>query len=178
MMLIHMMAIRIALGHKSRVGKDSFAEYLGHNHYCCCLSFAQKLYDITDLIQTALNKRVEKDPALLQMIGTNLKEYYGEDVWIKVVEERIQDVLQQNDRANIIITDMRFPGEMQMLKKYGFVTINIIRPNRPIDRDPEHISEVALDNAKYDYRIENDGAIGDYHDKIDKVMNDIFARVD
>ena len=37
-------------------------------------------------------------------------------------------------------------------------------------QEPEHISETALDNAKFDYVIENDGTIEELIEQVKKIL--------
>ncbi len=68
---------------------------------------------------------------------------------------------------NWIITDMRFPNEMEAVEKRGGITIRVNRDNgtRAIDLNP-HPSETSLDSHKFDYTIENDGSLEDLVDKV------------
>lgn len=72
---------------------------------------------------------------------------------------------------NWIITDMRFPNEMDAVKERGGITIRVIRNNgtRAIDINP-HPSETALDDAKFDYEIINDGTIEDLVEKVREIL--------
>lgn len=163
--------MRIALGHKSRVGKDTFADYVARKYSLPTFAFSDKLYEVTAAVQGALGVPIRKDPALLQLLGTVLREHYGSYVWIDSLSNRMGS-------APAIVTDMRLPNEMQFLKDHGFVTIKITRRNRPIDRDPTHISETALDDAEFDYEISNDGTIDEFHAKIDDLMDTISEIYD
>ena len=53
-----------------------------------------------------------------------------------------------------------------MIKDLGGITWRIIRPGFVAqDRDPNHKSEVDLDDWKFDLTIINDGTIADLHNK-------------
>ena len=74
------------------------------------------------------------------------------------------------DYPNWIITDMRFPNEMQAVKANGGITIRVVRPSDkeiPLDLHP---SETALDDAKFDYEIVNDGTIEDLKEKVEGII--------
>lgn len=165
--------LRLALGYQSRVGKDTFASYVNYEHGCNILSFARGVYQVTNSIQTILGKPVEKDATLLQIIGTKLREHYGENVWIDRVARSIDEITTADPNANIIVTDMRFKNEMNWLKDHGFITIKITRNDRIIDRDPRHISEIDLEGAEFDYYIENNGTRDEYYSTIDEILSQI-----
>ena len=78
---------------------------------------------------------------------------------------------------NWIITDVRFPNEVEAIKDRGGIVIRINRDNgtRAIDVNP-HLSETALDDYDgFDYVIENDGTVQDLIDKV-KSLN-IVKRI-
>lgn len=62
-----------------------------------------------------------------------------------------------------IITDMRFPNELEAVKERGGITIRVNRDNgtRAISMINSHTSETALDDANFDYVIENDGNLSE-----------------
>lgn len=165
--------LKIALGHQARVGKDTFAAYLEEREVSGKFSFAEKLYEATASIQSILGKPLEKDPALLQMLGSDLKLHYGDNIWVDATMKKIRQFEAHNPTANIIVTDIRFPNEMEALKIEGFTTIKIARKDRPIDRDPNHISETALAGAQFDYTINNNGTMEDFYAEINRVISDI-----
>jgi hypothetical protein len=72
---------------------------------------------------------------------------------------------------NWIITDMRFPNEMEAVKERKGITIRVTRDNgtRAIDVNP-HESETALDDATFDYEIANDGTIEDLIEKVKEIL--------
>jgi hypothetical protein len=94
---------------------------------------------------------------------------------------------------NWIITDMRFPNEMEAVEEKEGITIRVVRYPKTVEqsRGPEnvetipfdptnqkhmdlwkgdssrlHPSETALDDAKFDYEIINDGTIEDLIEKV------------
>ena len=98
-----------------------------------------------------------KHAKLLQWWGTEFRrENFGNDYWVSKFLESI------NQKADIVIaTDMRFPNEVDAIKKLGGFTVNLWRRNADgsIFRDPtrpaDHPSEIALDTLNYDYRLEH-----------------------
>ncbi|QYB17614.1 putative deoxynucleotide monophosphate kinase [Pacmanvirus S19] len=161
----------IALGHQARVGKDTFADYIRDNYGCYTVRTSKGTYKIAGFIQKYLGMPEVKDPKLLQLIGTGLRDVYSDDIWIDKIIKKIHKILTINPTANIIIPDMRFQNEMEKLSKIGFKTVKIIRKNRPIDRDPNHISETSLKDAKFDFYIDNsDLTMIEFHTEIEKIL--------
>lgn len=92
------------------------------------------------------------------------------------------DPENHNTRAifpNWIITDMRFPNELQAVKDRGGITIRVNRVtgNVLIDNDThavtdwQHPSETELDDYEdWDHVINNDGTINDLIEKVRKIL--------
>jgi hypothetical protein len=167
------MAVRLAFGCECRVGKDTACEYLERKLGGVTYRFAEGVYAIGEFIQTYLGRERKKDPALLQFIGMGLRNVYGEDVWVERLERKIDAA---NPFENIYIADMRFPNEADMLRRKGFVTVRVVRNNRPIDRDPNHPSEISLVNYPFDEVVINDGTLEEFYQKIDKIVAKYASR--
>lgn len=127
---------------------------------------------------------------LLQHIGTDaLRDRIHEDVWVNALFADYKNPAQYAikntggysnsetpfEYPNWIITDMRFPNELEAVEKMGGITIRINRDvlldndNQPIVPEKNytdinvmkrlHPSETALDHAEFDYTIDNSGTI-------------------
>jgi hypothetical protein len=68
---------------------------------------------------------------------------------------------------NWIITDMRFPNEMEAVVEKGGITIRVVRPGTVTG---EHPSEIALDGHTMHYEIINDGTIEDLIEKVREIL--------
>lgn len=81
---------------------------------------------------------------ILQYFGTEvMRNNLDSDIWTKLL---INDWIKRG-RPNCIITDCRFPNEADLVKEHGGLMIRIFRPDNPShNRDPNHPSEVSLDN--------------------------------
>ena len=133
----------------------------------------------------------------LQKLGTEaMRDGLHKNVWINALfadyKRGLELVKSDNPKydlkaeevgeyPNWLITDMRFPNEMDAVKDKGGITIRVNRPkprevflmnaNTVIDtRVPEHPSETALDNAEFDYVIENDGDFDDLMVKVEAIL--------
>lgn len=108
---------------------------------------------------------------LLQKRGTEEgRNKYGEDIWVKTLETWIR-VYRERGVERFIITDLRFPNEVEWVKSKGGVTFRVEAPGRNLTRLKEesagdeakmdlirnHSSEVTLDGyPNFDYVINND----------------------
>lgn len=120
---------------------------------------------------------------LLQLIGTEaMRDVIHPNVWVNAlfadykpmkigdnVSKFTLDYKSGNCFPNWIITDMRFPNELKAIKDRSGITIRVNRPQL-IPRDFEHPSETALDNATFDYIINNDGTIEELVEKVKDIL--------
>ncbi len=115
---------------------------------------------------------------LLQLMGTECgREILHPNVWVNAVMSHYKptplhgrESTKISELPNWIITDMRFPNELEAVKSRKGITIRVNRgtverTGKVIVRD-EHPSETGLDNATFDYVIENNGTIKDLVDQI------------
>jgi len=178
--------LKLAFGHKARVGKDTACEYIDKLFRSKLYRFATPVYDLAALIQNYLGKPNVKDPKLLQTIGVKLREVYHDNIWVDVVMPNIEKDSLYNEQTPgnntgvqvACVPDMRFKNEMAALKKAGFVTIKINRANRIIDRDPNHPSEIDLNNAEFDEVINNDYAPEHLYAILNTIIYNYYSKVD
>lgn len=118
---------------------------------------------------------------LLQKLGTEaMRDGLHENVWVNAlfadykakwvptgdaIEE--DEVSLEKEYPNWIITDMRFPNELEAVIKKGGITIRVVRPGTVVG---EHPSETALDKATFDYEIINDGTIEELVEKVREIL--------
>lgn len=102
----------------------------------------------------------------LQIFGTEfIRNTLDENYWVKTAWIKI---LKDLPKQNIVITDCRYPNEIEEIKKcaeqlgyYKVVTIRLNR-KRPFFSKKEHSSETALDKyKKFDYIYNNNGSLED-----------------
>ena len=91
-------------------------------------------------------------------VNSLFADYTIKQVWKTGKELNSEVASSVEEYPNWIITDMRFPNEMQAVKDRGGITIRV---NRPDLIENNHTSETSLDLATFDYTIENDSSIED-----------------
>jgi hypothetical protein len=119
----------------------------------------------------------------LQKLGTEaMREGLHTNVWVnalfadyKPLKVRSADSFDletyDGKYPKWIITDMRFPNEMEAVKARKGITIRVVRNQiKTGNLVLEHPSETALDNAKFDYEIINDGTIEDLIEKVKEIL--------
>lgn len=159
-----------AVGHQARSGKDTFANYICKRfplRHVYILSFATALYMITEELQRIIGVPVEKNAALLQKIGTVVREVYSPNTFADIVRSQITHLQEVEPDCIIVIPDCRFKNEFAMCREIGAIMIKINRRNRPIDRDPNHISEIDLIDADWDHIIDNNSDLESFHENIE-----------
>lgn len=171
------MTVKIAFGHKARSGKDVSSDYLLNKYGGQSVRFASIIYKMAEDCYELAGIPYEKDAKLLQFIGTHFREMHGADIWVTAALKEVSN-LNKTLLNNQVITapDCRFRNEANALKSRGFTLVKINRPDKnkgDIGRDPNHISEIDLDNyEKWDYVVENNGTLDELYTKIDSIYNE------
>jgi hypothetical protein len=159
--------------------------------------FAGKLKQIASILTGATLeqledqdfKKLEMSPEwgityreLLQKLGTEaMRNVIHENVWVNALmadyKHEPTGTFYNNQGGQIlelpnwVITDMRFPNEMDVVKARGGITIRVNRTNRwNKPQDIEHASETALNNHEFDYVIDNNGSMSDLVDKVRTIL--------
>jgi hypothetical protein len=145
----------IALGNKARVGKDTFAD----NIKCHRFSFARPVYAVMQEMQDSVHQVRVKDRPLLRKIASMMRKHYGDNVFVDEIHNKLAHFIPCNDGLPIVVTDMRFKIEWNMLRQLGFTMVRIDRPGIVTDN---HESECELDDMTYDYVLTNNGTLDDY----------------
>ena len=135
------------------------------------------------------NKRSDEDlikltpRLLLQLLGTEAgRNIIHPNIWVNALMSNYRreyrqhkeiEYIEEKIYPNWIITDMRFPNELEAIIKRGGITIRVNRvngnetPYQIAYREAhEHPSETALDNATFDYVINNNSTIEDLIQKV------------
>ena len=193
-------------------GKDTISHYLSQFHDFKQLSFASSLKDAVasvfgwdrellegrtkesrewrETVDPFWSKRLSM-PTLtprwvLQQWGTDLvRKHFHDDMWIASLENKIN---QSN--TNIVISDCRFPNEIQTIRDLGGCIIRVQRGPLPEwYEDAElavqgsniginnlkikkiHYSEWAWIGSKFDIHIDNNGTVDELYGQLSDVVN-------
>ena len=127
----------------------------------------------------------------LQKLGTEaMREGLHTNVWVNALFADYKDVYigdwgQGNhmyEKPKWIITDMRFPNELEAIVERKGITIRVVRGCSECggigyhkmscskQYEKQHPSETALDDAEFDYEIINDGTIEDLVEKVREIL--------
>lgn len=184
-----MNSVRIGFAGKMYTGKDTCAD-LWLNHFLIYashhpeykapvrrLAFATKLKDICrellrldtiDLYSPDGKKRFNPRYGktcrqLMQDVGEGMRTAVHPDIWVFALEDKINELLQKDGNSNLLVTDIRYYNELQMLKRFDFTLIKLVRDTGVKDN---HSSEQELDDELFDYVVENNGTIAELEAKL------------
>lgn len=133
-----------------------------------------------------IRKRNLTPRLLLQLLGTDCgRNIIHPNIWINSLFSDYK-LLNENDfflagrqigknmypdpkYPNWIITDLRFPNELEAIKKRNGITIRVNRETYRI-ASLFHESETALDDAQFDYIIQNDSNIEDLIQNVKEIL--------
>ena len=176
----------ILIGGKARSGKSTLASIIGNNltkkgdkviHSNYTKYLKQYISDITGNIVTEENKPRE----LLQKLSSELiKKELGKNSFF--IDRQIEDIEIYSYFADyIIISDVRFPKEIDLIKdKFpNVISIHVKRENYESDLTKEQqkdITEISLDNYnKFDFIVENNTDI-DLNKTAINIINELKER--
>lgn len=121
---------------------------------------------------------------LLQLLGTECgRQILHPNIWVNSLMSGYKFMDTNGVRyPKWIITDLRFPNEVKSIQDRGGLTIRIERPARMNyfgsqiltgKPEQEHESETALDDAEFDFTINNDGSLHSLVEEVRQVMKTI-----
>jgi hypothetical protein len=194
-------------------GKDTVADYLINFHGFKKLSYAQPLKDAVSAIfgwdremleGTTLSSRQWREEVdewwakrldiphltprwVLQQWGTEVcRRNFHTDIWVASIENTLRKI---ND--NVVITDCRFPNELDAIKNSGGTVVRVVRGENPdwypyaedytLTQNPQsfaklldysvHASEYSSVGLKYDIILDNNGSIDELHSLVESIID-------
>lgn len=189
-------------------GKSTVAQYLVKELNFIELSFSSALKDIVahlfnwdrDLLEgTTPESRLWRETkdvkwsksfdqeltprTVLQTFGTNVIRTFKDDFWIRILENKIVDILNENKNANIVITDARFLNEIAFIKSYSGTIYWVIRDLPVYHNDiisaieKNGIPNIKVHRSEWEFLMEpkkivirNDSSLKDLHTKLDFIF--------
>ena len=120
---------------------------------------------------------------MLQTIGmffrdikaVHLPELAIDNPWVYNVEKEIKYIRAQSEDVKIIVvSDVRFQDEYDMIKKNGGRIIRVVRRMLDSEENP-HISETYMKNFISDITIENNDSLSDLRKNLSKISFSISS---
>ena len=183
----------IGLCAKKRAGKDTLAYHLIENYGYVRYAFADPLKNacreifllndeqMDGSLKETFDDRWGVSPRVLfQRIGTEMfrekltnvfpeMETIANNLWVYRFEQWYKEQLKENPNLKVVITDCRFPNEINVIKRLNGIIIKIDRDSKT--NNDSHASEKNIDNIKGDYLLENNTTIEEYYQKMDELMS-------
>lgn len=158
----------IGFGHRARQGKDTAATAILN---ACDLETQVRLYAFADALKTEVRVSCAKcggqfelirqfkeaglmpgwvqfeEPkprSLLQWWGTDYRRAKDDSYWVK----RLRKTLDAQNPEVALVTDVRFPNEVEAIHEWGGILVKCERIGAPDVEVNEHISEAALDGFR------------------------------
>jgi hypothetical protein len=169
----------IGITGRKRNGKDTIGNYLCEHHEFKRFAYADALKEACKSIFNFTDEQLYGDlkevvdpfwgatpRTVLQFVGTDLfRNNMGKiipnleyNIWVKVVEKKISEEHRLYPHQNIVITDVRFPNEVESIKNLGGRVIRVSRPELNISNGIDvHASEIQIEYLKVDKDLINDG---------------------
>ncbi|VBB17879.1 monophosphate kinase [Yasminevirus sp. GU-2018] len=188
--------ILIGVTGRKRSGKDTVGKYLIDNYDFVRVAYADALKEACKIVFGFSDAQVYGDDLkevvdeywghspreVLQKVGTELFreelprvcKNISNDIWIRSVERQIRN-LQKQGHTRFVITDVRFPNELDFISKMKGVSWKVSRPSLLQNLDPKipvHASEAMIDDFKCDHEFVNDGTLEQLFDSVeDKIVS-------
>lgn len=170
----------IALAGPARSGKDTVADHLVKHHQLQSMAFADPIramlaegfdlwaHHFQELKEEPLPWLNISPRRLLQTLGTEWGRSLHPDIWVLLMQRRLDDYAGPEDR--IVITDVRFENEAYWVRQRGHLW-HIQRPD-PLrvglsDTARAHASEAGVHKLPGDRLLYNDSTLEHLYAQID-----------
>lgn len=173
----------IGLVGKAGAGKDTLAAQFGP---CPKLAFAAPLkqalmvmFDFCSTqVHTALKDEVDERWGIspreaMTKFGTDIMQaWIGSDFWVRRMEIELEWV---TGHPLVLVTDVRFPAEVEMIRRRGGVIVEIVRPNQDISyRDPKTLNHVSEQlQVQADFTVINDKDLDHLHQEAQRILKEL-----
>ena len=188
----------IGLGHYSRTGKDTLANYIVEELAILApgltvrkRSFAQKLKEVAhDLygwcgLQDADFYNVKENEHLRQEKLPNI-DLTPVEVWCKLGTDAVRNQVYQNtwsdylvrnldDNSAVVIPDVRFPNEVEAIRSVEGVLVKVVRPGyEPLNTTAD---QALADYDGWDYVVGQSGELSELRDFAGRISLEAVMRM-
>nr|QBK88435.1 MAG: uncharacterized protein LCMiAC01_01120 [Mimivirus LCMiAC01] len=177
-------------------GKDTAADYLIMKYHYIKLAFAKPIKDILKILfgfsdEQLYGKEKEKKDKYWKVSPRQMMEYFGTDIcrqdmsnivpnigsnfWVHSLKHKYLTLKKQNPNIRIVISDVRFQNEVDLIHDLGGIVVKLYRPS--YDNKCSHIAERGVKNIdNFDFLIINNGTKDDLYNKLDKYIENIKSE--
>jgi hypothetical protein len=162
----------IGISGKKRSGKDTVYRLIRGNAGILAVRAAfgdqikEEVAGVTGVDLDHIEEHKERFRPILQWWGSDFRRHYkGESYWLDKMLAKMKTI---TGREVLVITDVRFPNEVELVKKAGGI---MIRVERKTGLEDAHSSENLLDSFEgFDYRLSNNGSLFDLREKVERIV--------
>ena len=107
---------------------------------------------------------------ILQRLGDGMRKEIHPDFWIKLMEHAIVECVDEGKM--FIVTDVRYPNEAELIRKYGGIVVQIRREEvEPVPGTIDHPSERPLDEKYIDHVIYNNSSLDYLDSEVSRIID-------
>jgi hypothetical protein len=179
---------------KKGCGKDTVGYYLQNKHNFVKTAFATPLKDACKILFMLNDEQVNgdlketPDESWYKITPRKIMQFVGTELLRDKLNELIPELgnnfhtyrfklwYLQHQTSNVVITDVRFQNEVDMIHSLGgyVIKLNRIYPLNNTDNTDNHISEKELENINnYDDFIDNSSSLDNLYKNVDISLNKI-----
>lgn len=177
------------LGRKGS-GKDTISDYIVNKYRYEKMVLAEPLKNACKILfnfsdeQLYGDQKETIDPSwgtsprkVFQYLGTDIFRNdihkiipdIGDNFWVNLLRIKYLQKLKENKNIKIIMSDIRFQNEVDMVRQLGGIVIKLTRPS--INNSDAHESEKNIDNINGNFNIINDGTLEELYKKVDEIIS-------
>lgn len=162
----------IGISGKKRSGKDTIYELIKKRsgYSVARAAFGDQIKEevarVTGMAVPHIEENKERFRPMLQWWGADFRRHYnGDRYWLERMLFRMRSI---RDPEVLVITDVRYPNEAEVVKEAGGILLRVERKTGL--KDP-HSSENLLDDFKeFDYRLDNNGTLEDLEEEVARIV--------
>lgn len=173
------------IGHHNS-GKDTLANSLierGFNRRAFAdplKLFIHELFNIPrEILWGPSQNKTGEVRQMLQELGTDYARKFRPNIWVDKTKEAI-DIARRQDACGVVVPDVRFVNEAEMLHEQGAILIQIVRPHCT-DHETinvnTHASETehkTIPQQWISHVLHNDGTLEEFNQKVRHLLGEIL----
>lgn len=173
---------------KNRSGKDTVANYLKDKYKFEHLYFAEPLKkaaillfklspeQITGDLKETIDARYNKSPRqLLRWLGIHVfRNQFKDSFWLDYLKFSYEEIRTKNPNVLVVVSDVRFQDEIDMIKKLGGKIVKINRENRILNSNDIESDNRFIELTGFDFYINNDSTLEDLYHNIETMVKSLL----
>lgn len=128
-----------------------------------------------------VGKKTKFSRWIMQRIGTDVvRNQIDPDYWTKILLRRILNIKRTSRLGFIVVDDIRFKNEADVIQRCGGILFKIERPETSfwrrlfVKKSSCHISELEQKKIKVKYNIKNNGSLKQLQSTAGLIVDDLF----